>query len=1430
MHYLKTDLMILLLYKKRILLQLCTLLLALGISTFASAQIEYRALLTGRNQVMPVLTPATGTIRAVVNGNALIISGDFANLSEPILEDGMNIHVGMAGREGAVTLGLLPTLSDDETSGRLEARFNTFSLSDAQLAQLNARELYISVTSEAHEDGEIRGQILPEALTYFSTNLLGSNEVPSIISFGSGHLIIELVSPDEVVITGSFNNLSSDYDESIGSHLHIGASSVNGPIAFDLTPELSEDGRSGIFRAADNTVAIDFSQLLAIGVRRMYANVHSLDYPGGELRGQFVPMEASAVFRAHLSGSHAIPVQTSKAEGVVLAEVYSDTLMIVAGGFEGLDSPLTTNNTSNRPGIYAGAAGETGGFLHPVTVTGSMAGQNGIIDNSNNVFLLTPAQATELYERAVYINLASENRLGGALRGQFIPESQVVMHGFMSGTLAVPPSASMGYGGIVAELNENKLTISGAFDELDGTPGRPSLREAYAGSVGAQVFALNRFENTLPATQNEYDLTDEQVTALLERELYVNLPSNAQSTGEVRAQLLPEATAYFVATLSGASQIPAIDTEAYGQAILEYRDETAIVTGSFNGLESDFSVNAAGGAHLYDGFAGEIGEIVQRLNVDIASDNRGGIMQADGNTFNLTTEATDDLFMRGEYVSVLSQSNSNGVIRGQFLPYANAYFTSTLMGFNTLPLPTQTEAFGGLKAELVGNQLTVTGSVNQLPNANSSTTRLRIGGAGMVGMRAFQLTASETEDGQNIVYLPANNHFTLNAAQMRALRRDRHYVNVTTEQATTGIVRGQILAEPNYFPQGQTVITIPTSGERVINEGDPTGRFRVKWRPATDESDLAFVVQSSEFQDFRSFDNRGVIAGFDSTFLYSVAAMDSLLMARGFELGEEEQRYYRLVASDGSLHQPGAPSLITFQRGQVETRSGADLELFITAPTTPYDIFTEVPYRLILVNNGPQNARNIFVRAPLPNGMVFTRASASSGRYNLFFNWWNVESLNVGDTVTLDLTLFTLVEDVPLTNFVEIIGAQPGDPDSTPDNGEAPEPREDDEAEFTIFSEPVIRGGKIADLSLEMEVLEDEFNVFSNTTYILTLTNDGPDSVANVRVSALIPQGLVFTSAESMPEGSSYRVVTQDWEVPFLRSGESARLELTLFSLVQGRALTLFAQVITSDQEDPDSTPANDLDGTPDEDDEASITIIPAGGLEGGNEADLELSLSVNDEEYEPNTDYVFTFTLTNNGPDDAANIFVDAQLPDSLLFISQTASVSTWDRFFQYWYVPFLQNGESATLRLTLRTLASESPITFFAQVSDSEQDDPNSTPNNNRTGIPTENDEASVTIVPSVSNAGEVEQRSQVFGSIYPVPTTDVINVNINATKDRTAKLHLIDFNGRILQQLPVTLGVGDNIYQLEMSNYPAGTYYLYLRDQQGKLLSWQFVKVGK
>jgi len=127
-----------------------------------------------------------------------------------------------------------------------------------------------------------------------------------------------------------------------------------------------------------------------------------------------------------------------------------------------------------------------------------------------------------------------------------------------------------------------------------------------------------------------------------------------------------------------------------------------------------------------------------------------------------------------------------------------------------------------------------------------------------------------------------------------------------------------------------------------------------------------------------------------------------------------------------------------------------DLELSLTADQNTYDIFENVTYTVTVTNNGTDAANNILIDAGLPDGMVYTGHSESTGDYNLFFETWTIPTLGAGESAELELVLFTLVENQTIVQFVEVIAVNESDDDSTPGNGNGVSPQEDDEAAFTI--------------------------------------------------------------------------------------------------------------------------------------------------------------------------------------------------------------------------------------------------------------------------------------------------------------------------------------------------------------------------------------------
>ena len=522
------------------------LILIMTVSTlFAQEGEEYRAFLSGANEVSPVFTTASGMVTLTLNGTELVVTGSFEDLSaplNPIGGTGAHIHLGFTGQNGGVAVPLNPTLSDNDTAGTFD---ETATLTSEQIDAMRTRQLYVNIHSDAYPSGELRGQILPAGKTYFQTYASGGHRVPSSsISTAQGGLSLEYDGTD-LVVTGSFTGLGSDY---AASHLHTGFAGQTGGVEIPLDPTIGEDGISGVFTAENNTFTnVDASVVETLSNRGHYLNIHTQDNPSGEIRGQVVP-EANIYFYAPLSGMNEIPQNASQATGAVMVEWYADSGTINAtGSFGGLESDY---NTSVGSHLHNGLAGQNGGVEIALTPDLATDLRSGTYLPNNNDFTPSTEQVGMLVGRALYVNVHTADLDGGEIRGQLLPLSQHYFTTSLTGTSEVEPVTTAATGGLAFEFrNSGTITATGSFSGLEsnyiGAAGS-HLHAGAAGTNGGVAIALDPAldsetdarSGTYSAADNTFDMTTEQVTALVTAGLYANVHSVDNPGGEVRGQVL----------------------------------------------------------------------------------------------------------------------------------------------------------------------------------------------------------------------------------------------------------------------------------------------------------------------------------------------------------------------------------------------------------------------------------------------------------------------------------------------------------------------------------------------------------------------------------------------------------------------------------------------------------------------------------------------------------------------------------------------------------------------------------------------------------------------------------------------------------------------------------------------------------------------------
>jgi uncharacterized repeat protein (TIGR01451 family)/gliding motility-associated-like protein len=265
-----------------------------------------------------------------------------------------------------------------------------------------------------------------------------------------------------------------------------------------------------------------------------------------------------------------------------------------------------------------------------------------------------------------------------------------------------------------------------------------------------------------------------------------------------------------------------------------------------------------------------------------------------------------------------------------------------------------------------------------------------------------------------------------------------------------------------------------------------------------------------------------------------------------------------------------------------EEEALVDLSLVKSANKRTVTIGEEIEYSITLKNATlNHNATNVEVTDILPDGLGFVSST---------------DFVRTGDTLKLKIdTVYANTSKAYLyrakaekvgnvVNFAEITKSDQADPNSTPGNGvDKNEDDDDDEAIVVIEKDTTIQ---TADLSLLKKVNKQAVNRGENVLYTITVTNSGPHIATNVHVSDTLPAGLSYIRTIG---GETVTLTGKTVLAKF----DSIAVNTSKEFVIEARADSLGqiinrAEVVKSDQKDPDSTPGSGVN----EDDDDTVTII----------------------------------------------------------------------------------------------------------------------------------------------------------------------------------------------------------------------------------------------
>ena len=252
----------------------------------------FEVVLAGENEVPVVATAASGEVLTTIEGGLLVVSGEFSDLEAPLMEvsgSPAHVHEGSPDEAGPIVFNL-EVNSSDGRSGTIEG---TFELTPDERELFERGRLYVNVHTVLNPAGELRGQLtadqptLGEIDAVFDAELLPENETTEVDSNAVG-TATAVVRGRELTLSGQFAGLTTplmDVGQVGPAHVHEAPPGVDGPVIFPISVADEDDLMGGRLSL---TQTLTDEDLAALEAGDHYINVHSEQYPAGEIRGQLI--------------------------------------------------------------------------------------------------------------------------------------------------------------------------------------------------------------------------------------------------------------------------------------------------------------------------------------------------------------------------------------------------------------------------------------------------------------------------------------------------------------------------------------------------------------------------------------------------------------------------------------------------------------------------------------------------------------------------------------------------------------------------------------------------------------------------------------------------------------------------------------------------------------------------------------------------------------------------------------------------------------------------------------------------------------------------------------------------------------------------------------------------------------------------------------
>ncbi|MEL6266707.1 MAG: malectin domain-containing carbohydrate-binding protein, partial [Pseudomonadota bacterium] len=468
-----------------------------------------------------------------------------------------------------------------------------------------------------------------------------------------------------------------------------------------------------------------------------------------------------------------------------------------------------------------------------------------------------------------------------------------------------------------------------------------------------------------------------------------------------------------------------------------------------------------------------------------------------------------------------------------------------------------------------------------------------------------------------------------------------------------------------------------------------------------------------------------------------VAAFDLSVPDQTNEFGvlDEAQLPLAIVASviDTASDQSKGPVTSPIHLTYAETPE-ADLSLAKTVDNATPDAGDDVFFTLTVTNDGTAEATGVTVGDLLANGYAFVSAEGD-GSYDAVTGVWDIGAVADGATASLTIQATVLEGAVPIDTVVYRINpggtTQPA-ADGSPIDwlGDTLGPQNANPAlsgtygpgitltggnafgnengapvidlsglpagtaasavlfETERFGLPPQVGGLVTPQEWDFEVENGDYTVNLYFAEIFQTTPGSREFDVEIEGALVLDDYDIFADAgadAAVVQSFATTVLDGNLDIDFTTVTNNAKISAieVISNVSQARDYANYAEILTSDVLDPDSTPG---DGSVGDDDDATVVLTPV------TTADLALTKTVSDPTPAFGDTITFTLTVDHQGGLDASGVSVEDLLPDGFAYVSDTGG-GAYDPGTGIWTIGDIAADGSASLEITATVNAPVTP-----------------------------------------------------------------------------------------------------------------------------------------